>query len=71
MVSADMSQQQLAVRARVVALLTWERLTSVMATSMEIQTLLLDAVEKNKNRATDCFSNLSVFPQINQITHQY
>lgn len=50
-VSADMSQQQLAVRARVVALLTWERLTSVMAASMEIQTLLLDAVEKNKNNA--------------------
>lgn len=42
-VSADVSQQQLAVRTRVLTLLAWKRLTGVMAASVEVQTLLLNA----------------------------
>lgn len=41
-VSADMSQQQLAVRTRILTLLAWKRLAGVMAASVEVQTLLLD-----------------------------
>lgn len=44
-----MSQQQLAVRAGVGTLLAWKRFTSVMAASMKVQTLLLDAEENKVN----------------------
>lgn len=48
-VCANMSQQQLAVRAGVGTLLAWKRFTSVMAASMKVQTLLLDAEENKVN----------------------
>lgn len=44
---ADVSQQQLAVRAGVLTLLAWKRLPGVMAASVQVQTLLLDAEENN------------------------
>lgn len=42
MVSVDMSPQQLVVRTRVLAVLAWKRLPSMVAASVEVQTLLLD-----------------------------
>lgn len=41
-VSAHVSEQQLAVWTRVITLLAWKRLTSMMTASMKVQTLLLD-----------------------------
>lgn len=41
--SSRVFQQQLAVRAGVLALLAWKHLTCVMAASVEVQALLLDA----------------------------
>lgn len=45
MVSADVSQQQLTVGTGVLALLARKRLAGVVAASVEVQTLLLDAEE--------------------------
>lgn len=42
MVSADVSKQQLTVWTRVLTLLAWKRLASMMAASVEVQTFLLD-----------------------------
>lgn len=42
MVLADMAKQQLAVRTGVLAQLAWKRLTGVVPTCVEVQTLLLN-----------------------------
>lgn len=42
MVSADVSQQQLTVRTRVLTLLAWKCLSGVVTASVQVQTLLLD-----------------------------
>lgn len=41
-VSADVSEQQLAVRTRILTLSAWKRLPCVVTASMKVQTLLLD-----------------------------
>ena len=41
-VSADVSQQKLTIWTRILALLAWKGLTSVMTASVKVQTLLLD-----------------------------
>lgn len=47
MARANVSQQQLTVWAGVLTLLAWKRLPGVVAASVKVQTLLLDAEEKN------------------------
>lgn len=44
---ANVSQQQLTVRAGVLTLLAWKRFPGVMAASVKVQTLLLDTEENN------------------------
>lgn len=50
---ANVSQQQLPVRAGVLTLLAWKRLPGVMAASVEVQTLLLDTEKSSHGEAEE------------------